>query len=209
MNKVPWSIARIYFFGRGILYRIHNFIIPLYKKKNDHRVFCIGDVKTGTSTLAKALSILGYRSIQWIQVSKPKNGWIQYLKKSNFDAFSDHPMYENGLYKELDKAFPDCKFILTIRDTKSWVKSYNNYFKDSPWEITNPKTMENRIKEYEKRNNDIIEYFKDRPSRLLILNLMNGDGWNNLCNFLNKPIPDKPFPHKNKGKYNKKPNMAN
>ena len=35
--------------------------------KNDSKVFCIGDVKTGTTTLSKALSILGYRSIQLIK----------------------------------------------------------------------------------------------------------------------------------------------
>ena len=208
MNGTPWPLAKIYFWCRGIFFQLHHLFIPLFKRKNDTKVFCIGDVKTGTSTLAKAFSILGYRSIQWIQVKEPKEGWVQYIKKSKYDAFTDYPMHKNGLYKELDKAIPNCKFILTLRETQSWAKSYESYFKDSPWEIKTPQKLAHRIKTYEKRNNEIIEYFKDKPSRLLIFDLLKGDDWDELCNLLNKPIPNKTFPHKNKGKYRNNTNIA-
>jgi hypothetical protein len=31
----------------------------------------------------------------------------------------------------------------------------------------------------------------------------DGDGWEKLCKFLNKPIPDMEFPHENKSKIEK------
>ena len=208
MRGIPWPLVKIYFWLRRIYLHFHHFFIPLFKKKNDAKVFCIGDVKTGTSTLAKALSILGYRSIQMVQVKKPKDGWVQYIKNSNYDSFSDWPMRAAGLYKELDEAFPNSKFILTLRNKNSWAKSFKNYFKASPWEIYKPQDLEQRIRKYEQRNKEILEYFKDEPSRLLIIDLIKGDGWVELCKFLDKPIPNKPFPHKNKGKYKKKTDVA-
>jgi hypothetical protein len=208
MNGFPWPLVRTYFWLRGKYFHLENFFIPLFKKKNDPKVFCIGAVKTGSSSLTKALNILGYRTYQNISIKEPKEGWSQFLKKSNFDYFSDWPMRKDGLYKELNKVLPNSKFILTIREKQSWVKSYENYFQDSPWEIKKPQDLENRIKAYEQMNNEIIEYFKDKPSRLLIVDIIDGAGWNEICNFLNKPIPNKPFPHKRKGKYKNKPNVA-
>lgn len=34
--------------------------------------------------------------------------------------------------------------------------------------------------------------------KLLIMNICNGDGWEKLCPFLNREIPNIPFPHENK-----------
>ena len=36
------------------------------------------------------------------------------------------------------------------------------------------------------------------PSRLLVMNITAGDGWELLCPFLGVPIPSEPFPHENK-----------
>jgi len=36
------------------------------------------------------------------------------------------------------------------------------------------------------------------PSRLLVMNIPAGDGWELLCPFLGVPIPSEPFPHENK-----------
>lgn len=50
-------------------------------------------------------------------------------------------------------------------------------------------------------NKEVRDYFKDRPDDFLEVNWENGDGWELLCDFLGKEIPDRPFPHANKGKY--------
>jgi hypothetical protein len=45
---------------------------------------------------------------------------------------------------------------------------------------------------------EIRDYFKDRPDDLLEICWENGDGWEKLANFLGKPVPQEPFPHRNK-----------
>jgi len=181
---------------------MHNFFIPLFKKKSDYKIFCIGFFKTGTNSLSEALSILGYRTGHFLRAGKmPKQGWIEYIKKLNYDAYTDSPMPRKDLYKKLDEAFPNSKFILTIRDNKSLEKSILNYFKGTSGEIKDSEQLERAIKRYDEHNREIIDYFQKKPSQLLIMNLFEGDGWDKLCGFLDKPIPKRPFPHKNKGRY--------
>ncbi|KAH8196845.1 hypothetical protein TruAng_008986 [Truncatella angustata] len=48
---------------------------------------------------------------------------------------------------------------------------------------------------YERHNAEIREVLKDQPERLLVYRL--GSGWEPLCEFLGKPIPDVDFPRVN------------
>ena len=202
MNKIPWSLVRLYFFGFSFYQKFHHFFIPLFRKKNDTKVFCIGYVKTGTTSLYKAFNILDYRAGHLLKRgSEPKEGWIEYIKKSNYDAFTDWPSAR--IYKDLDKVIPGSKFILTARDKKALIRSVENYFKGSPWELKNSQASEQWLQKYEKHTQEVAKYFKDRPDQLLVMNVIKGDGWEKLCSFLNKPIPDVPFPHKNVGRYKK------
>ena len=41
------------------------------------------------------------------------------------------------------------------------------------------------------------EYFKDRPTDLLVLDITSGEGFENLCRFLDKPVIDEPLPRRN------------
>jgi hypothetical protein len=204
MKGVPWVFVKIYF--KIFLYYqyLHHFAIHKFKKKSEYKVFCIGMIKTGTTSMYKAYSLLGFRAVHFLRLgNQPTEGWVDYIKKCNYDAFSDIPMSFGNLFKELEKAFPNSKFILTLREKESLKKSLQNYFQGSPYEIKNLLDLEDEIKKYEERNNEIIQYFKNKPGRLLVMNLFDGDGWNELCNFLNKPIPNKPFPHLNKTRYKK------
>jgi len=202
MVSFRWRIILFYFRCLRYYQYLYHFFIPLFKKKNEPKVFCIGYVKTGLTTLTKALKILGYRSVQYLRTSvEPKEGWIEYITNCNYDAFADAPIRRRNIYIEIDKTIPDSKFILTIRDTQSWRRSYLNYFRGSPWDIKNPQELRQFIQRYEDHNKQVIEYFKDRPDKLLIMNIIEGDGWEKLCDFLNKPIPKKSFPHRNVGKY--------
>ena len=172
------------------------------KEKNTTKVFCIGFSKTGTTSLNRALRILGYRALDWPRGHiEPKEGWINYFKKSNYDAFSDAPLYRKGLFKELDEAFTNSKFILTIRDPDLLVKSWNNYFGKHPWAINNESEKNRIIERYNNHKKDVINYFEGKSSQLLIFNVFDGDSWEKLCKFLDKPVPKIPFPHKRKAKY--------
>jgi hypothetical protein len=47
---------------------------------------------------------------------------------------------------------------------------------------------------YDAHHRDVMEYFKNRPSDLLVMDITKGQGWDILCPFVNKPIPDAAFP---------------
>ena len=44
---------------------------------------------------------------------------------------------------------------------------------------------------------DVLSYFRDRSDDILILDIISGDGWEKLCPFLDRDIPDVPFPKTN------------
>lgn len=168
------------------------------------KVFGIGFHKTGTTSLAKALSILGYRVTGPNGVADAdiaNNVYtmaVDLVKK--FDAFQDNPW--PLLYRELDSKFPASKFILTIRPTSAWIKSIQNHFgeEDTPmrkwiYGVGHPSGNEAiYIERYERHNHEVIEYFKNRTQDFLILDITRGEGWEKLCPFLEKPIPTVSFP---------------
>ena len=185
---------------------LHDLVVPLFRKKNEHKIFCIGYVKTGTSSLSKALKILGYNTVRLPYLSiwrrKKFDKYIKKLQQSSFDAFTDYPLGQEDLYKKIDKLIPNSKFILTIREKQSFGKSFENYFRNSViWNPYYTISIDEILNEYEERNNEIIDYFKDKPDQLLVMNITESEGWDELCAFLDKPIPKEPFPHENIGKY--------
>ena len=202
MKKIAWVIFLFSLKFYWPLQKIHNHLLLVTKGSDTCKIFCIGNVKTGTRSLYKALKILGYNIpmfFDWPTFLKyGDEKYIEHLKKSGYDAFVDFPMGHKDLYKKIEASFPEGKFILTLRDNASFKKSYSNYFKIFP-EIQNE--LSERITDLEKRNEEIIRYFQDRNSRLLIMNIIEGDGWERLCEFLHRPIPKNDFPHKNKSKY--------
>jgi hypothetical protein len=180
------------------------------KKRLKTKVFCIGFHKTGTSSLGLALEELGYRVVGSSGVRDPdiKNNVhkmaADLIKK--YDAFQANPW--PIIYKDLDQNYPGSKFILTLRNSQSWITSQVNHFgkRETPmreWIYgigrSCPKGNEELyVKRFEKHNEEVFEYFKGRPQDLLIMDFAAGDGWEKLCSFLSKDIPAKAFPHSNK-----------
>ena len=205
MRKITWKIIYFFWPKLWIYQRVHQYFVLFFKKKNVPKVFCIGYPKTGTSSLYKALKILGYRTVRlfdgktWYTGDREK--YISNIKNSKYDAFVDYPMGKDILYQEINKAIPNSKFILTLRDKESLEKSHKNYYKNAPFKYAMLKGLQLELSGPTERKKQVIEYFKDKPSQLLVMNILQGDEWDKLCNFLNKPIPNKRFPHKNKGIY--------
>jgi hypothetical protein len=196
-----------YLYRRMIIIQQFFYGIPvrLTHKKNKPIVFCIGFSKTGTTSLHHALNLIGYKSLHWPRAHiTPRTGWIEFFKKSQFDAFSDAPLYFSGFFKELDKEFPGSKFIYTPRKAESFVNSWQNYFRNAPWSLDSEKEKQDLIQEYNDHEQDVFAYFTDKPSQLLVFDLIGGDDWKRLCAFLDKPIPETPFPCKRVAKYLKK-----
>lgn len=111
------------------------------------KVVCIGFSKTGTTSLEKALDILGFSVCN----GHYKNNYSNYLMglfangdieriltfMNGFDAFADAPWGGSDLYRHIERRFPDTRFILTTRNTDDWVESLKNMILDGD---PNPET---------------------------------------------------------------------
>lgn len=185
-----------------------------------NKVFGIGWAKTGTTTLGQCFNELGFKhKSQDLELVKHiKTGDLSKILEiaDNYETFEDWPWII--LYKELDEAFPGSRFVLTKRDPKKWVLSYKNMLskQDEASEELNEirqilyglpfpnVTEEQLIQRYERHNREVEQYFSDRKNDLLIVNWAEDSGWEELCHFLGKDIPNIPFPHSNKGDYTNK-----
>ena len=204
--------------GCGTVYR--NFsTVPLVLGPVPCRIFGIGMHKTATTSLHRALSILGYKSAHWPSAHWAKQVWrdMNQLGRSplleRYHAACDLPI--PVLYRKLDAAYPGSKFILTVRDENRWLESirghwsFNNPFRlqwdNDPFshrihkiiygstEFDGPKFLAR----YRKHNAEVLEYFKDRPEDLLVMEMDKGAGWLELCWFLLHNIPSVPYPRRN------------
>lgn len=185
----------------------------------DGKIIGVGFQKTGTSTLREALKILGYR----VKDATPRmlfpilRGNFEKVGRTlrHYDAAEDTPWFM--IYKELDQLFPGSRFILTLRDEESWYRSVCKHIGDlrSPaheWIYGRGKGLpkdnrEHTLRIYNEHNQEVREYFKDRPDDLLIMDFTKGDDWEKLCPFLDQPIPNEPFPHYNKESYEELPDL--
>ena len=172
------------------------------------KIFGIGFQRTGTSSLTKALRLL---EIDTVHAPMELYKDINHKTIEKYQAFTDNPM--PLLYKELDKQFPDSKFILTVRDVETWLSSVNFLFQIGKIEWAENTVIQEvhyelyGIDYFEKErfknifmeyNNQVINYFSKRPNNLLVMDITRGDGWEKLCPFLELEIPDQAFPHINK-----------
>ena len=208
MKKITWHIIDCCLVIHWNTQKIKNYFIGFKKDKHDYKIFCIGAPKTATTSLHKALKILDYdscRVLYWSYYQKyGEDKYIQKIKKVNFESFVDYPFGENNFYKKIDEEIPNSKFILTIRDPVLLKKSYIKFFENTHWPVKEKiKNIDNQIKHIEKRNKEVLSYFKNDNCKLLVMDITKGDGWGKLCSFLNKPTPKKQFPYKNKGRYKK------
>ena len=176
------------------------------------KIFCIGLSKTGTTSLAHALTILGYKTKDNPGIINYDAGDLSSIDTSALeenDAISDTPI--PSFYRELDTKYPDSKFILTVRDMDGWLVSCKKQFTQKLADKQND--AHNRLfmdlydstvfdeekfrKGYQDFVDGVYRYFADRQQDLLTLNISSGDGWETLCPFLGKPVPDVPFPKAN------------
>lgn len=176
-----------------------------------NKIFGIGLSRTGTSSLNQALISLGFKSVHY----PPINHLFDVMEK--YDAATDTTVAVK--YKQLDRKYPNSKFILTTRDIGEWLRSCKWFFsrekaKKNAQRRKGKPLLSNQqmfIRRYLYGNEffneelyregfllfhkDVQLYFKNRPDDLLVMNIGKGDGFNMLCPFLGKPTIKRPFPH--------------
>ena len=172
------------------------------------KIFGIGFHKTGTRSLYLALREMGIRAAHWEETQKiveRLNCKQEYEDLVDpWEAMMDLPI--PLLYKELDAKYQASKFILTVRDEASWLRSVQRWtstparqdgkFHPSERMLYQAEQfdLENVRKAIREHEHDVQQYFKDRPKDLLVFNIFKGDSWPELAEFLNKPIPSSKFP---------------
>jgi hypothetical protein len=176
---------------------------------NGRKIFCIGFQKTGTSSMGRALEHLGFNVCGAVGLKEPNIAEnikrIAFEQVPNYDAFQDNPW--PILFRDLDAAFPGSKFIMTRRDSDSWIRSVLRHFGSTPhamqeWIYGVPYPNGNEqifLDRYHRHEEEVLAYFSRRPDDLLILDIESEDLWSPLAGFLSLPPPTIPFPHTNKG----------
>jgi hypothetical protein len=139
-------------------------------------IYGIGLPRTGTSTLAEALRLLGLQG----------NSYCGLYNKQRVDKGADF-IVNNTFYNRVDELLkmsnPEDKFILTTREYNSWKNSMSKF----------PEAEVIPDSEFFK-----TELFNKLAGRdLLIVSWGEGDCWKELCEFLDLPIPPYAFPCEN------------
>ena len=197
------------------------------------KIFCIGRNKTGTTSLKTALSDLGYRmgnqrrAERLIRHYRDRN-WepiIEYCYSA--DAFQDVPFSLPFTFAVMDRAFPESKFVLSVRNPDEWYSSYVRHQKkvvgtdELPtvdelrahpyvWEgwLYDVKRWTGRPEEkfydedflkeqYVRYNRNVKDYFRFKDN-LLTINVAEEGAYQELCSFLGRdPLYDR-MPWENK-----------
>lgn len=177
------------------------------------RIFGIGLDKTGTSSLHRALRILGYRSFHWggpgpqravlraIDEGKPL---LHYLHPK-IDAFTNVVSISQR-FRVADAQYPGSRFILTVRELDGWLDSRRRHVERNRQRKAAGEYRGNFLDieidtwrdAYLGHETAVLAYFASRPEDLLILDIADGDGWEPLCRFLDRRVPAARFPWENR-----------
>jgi len=176
-------------------------------------VLGIGLNKTGTTSLHRALEMLGYTGLHWggpdtrarvrraMEEEKPMLSYLDPEIETITDL--EEVTYNFDL---ADRQYPQARFILTIRDLDEWVDSrrrhvLRNREAKAAGSYHGP-FLEIRerawIADYQAHQTRVREHFSGRDEDLLVLDISSGDGWRPLCKFLDHELPDAEFPWVNR-----------
>ncbi len=174
------------------------------------KVFGIGLNKTGTKTLGACLHYFGFKHLTYhiddLRAFSQGNLPLLLDKITHYDSCEDWPWAL--MFDVLDKHFPNSQFILTKRQSPEiWFESLCRHAdRTGPTEarrLVYGYEMPHHYRQYHidfynVHNKRVLDYFQNRPGQLLEVCWETGDGWHSLCEFLNQPHPQIPFPHLNK-----------
>ena len=188
------------------------------------KVIGAGFGRTGTLSLKKALEQLGFDPCHHMMEVFGKDEHIGLWQGAadgkptdwnavfdGYEAAVDWPA--SAFWRELSVFYPEAKFILSLRDADKWFDSASatifkgmGRFDDDNvhgkmvdtlvLQNTFEGDIENREhakKIFEAHNKTVIETLP--KDRLLVFEAK--DGWAPLCDFLELPVPDRPYPSTN------------
>ena len=186
------------------------------------KIFGIGLGRTGTHSLAVALSQLGIKIRHHVNYNSLIPEFClatrTFTGSRLFAMFDKYQAVANGTglsYRELDLAYPNSRFILTVREPNAWLQSQAAYRRLQSEQARDSATHRvqhfiNReiygsehfdpeiwLETYKRHVDSVLDYFADRSMSLLVMDICGGDGWDKICPFLGCAVPSCPFPHTN------------
>lgn len=111
--------------------------------------------------------------------------WYKSLTKFHAKRFGNGKIPTWELLKNVDYVYKGWSY-------ENRINVYGVTEKDNPYD----KTI--LTQHYEKRNQEIIDYFKDRPNDLLVINLSEPNTYQKFCQFINVKSDKTAFPWENK-----------
>jgi hypothetical protein len=173
-------------------------------------VFCIGLIRTGTTTFGDACTSLGFTRLGWWEgfsqqlMQRWRKGDIEALRDeaAKWDVLEDFPW--PMVYQEMAESFPDAKFALTRRSsTDVWLHSIERHVARNGAAhrgVFGINEGDDPAARYREKNeshlSEVRSYFAG-SDRFAEFCWEEGDGWPELCALLDVPIPKDPFPHSN------------
>jgi hypothetical protein len=171
------------------------------------KIFGCGLHKTGTTSLSAAFEILGFPCKHWVNPRWARGVFENPRRLDSVRAACDLPI--SVMYRELDALYPGSKFVLTLRDEESWVKSVERHW---DWERNRYRVSwkqdcfterihrvvygqrgyerETMLGAYRRHTASVLRYFRGRADLLV----MNEPGWADLCEFLWVSVPPVKYP---------------
>lgn len=133
-----------------------------------------------------------------------------FSETDRYDSFDDWPWLL--MYEQFEQRYPEAKFILTVREETSWLRSYKTMLADQGRASEQMNLIRSRlygldfpnvsdtdlVRRYRKHNRDVTAYFAQKPGKLLVADWSAGHGYPELCEFIGLPPLEEPFPHVNK-----------
>ncbi|CEI68249.1 hypothetical protein FVEN_g11802 [Fusarium venenatum] len=215
------------------------------KQMREMKVLSLGLPRTGSASMAEALTILGYKNVYHATqaINRPEDWEI--LERACDASFPNLPSYTGKPFTreewdelwghceattdvasifapQLIQTYPDAKVILAIRDFDPWFKSVDQSVLHNLWNpiaqfsinvlepilgsamgrsarkqmlgLFQASTVEearaNARETYERHHRVIREMVPEGQ----LLEYRMGQGWGPVCEFLDKPVPEKEFP---------------
>lgn len=165
-------------------------------------IFCLGLHKTATSSLEKALNMVGHQLEQDVPNEERTNEAARLLVKEHSNS-NRRGFPFNAYPEELLKLHPDAFFILTLRDYDDWFNSIKRNFNhvhvdNHEWFYGIPGIDKDiYIERHKAHVKHVRKVMKGNPN-YIEMDIPAGDGWEKLGTLLKTKTPNQPFPHTNK-----------
>ncbi len=175
-----------------LLRRWHRWRDHRHLPASPHKVFCVGYLKTGTTSVGHALRQLGYRHASFqLDLNRSKEVEPILREIEHYDSFDDLPWSREQVIERVISAYPHAKFILTVRDPDRWVESAKRYRRKGVSDVEQAK------RDFIARNDRVRAMLTEAGCDFIELDIATDLKWELLCPFLGRAIPDTPFPRVN------------